>query len=73
MYCVVVVHAFNPSYWKAEAGKSLISWPDRSTENFQKARITYRNTIYKKKEIYNDNKILKNIAYESWNHKHCQK
>jgi hypothetical protein len=45
---VVVVHAFNPSTWEAEAGRSLSSKPAWSTEQVARHLGIHRKTMSQK-------------------------
>jgi hypothetical protein len=47
---VVVVHAFNPSYWEAEAGGFLSSRPAWSTEWVPRQPGLHRGTLSRKKQ-----------------------
>jgi hypothetical protein len=46
----VVVHAFNPSTWEAEAGGFLSLRPAWSTKRVPGQPGLYRETLYKKKK-----------------------
>jgi hypothetical protein len=52
----VVVHAFNPSTWEAEAGKFLSSRPAWSTESTRTARATEKPYLEKQKTKQNKTK-----------------
>jgi hypothetical protein len=51
----VVVHAFNPSTWEAEAGGFLSLRPTVYRVSSRTARTTQRNPISKKKKTQNNN------------------
>jgi hypothetical protein len=50
---VVVVHAFNPSTWEAEAGGFLNSRPPGLQVSFRTARATQRNPVSEKNKKQN--------------------
>jgi hypothetical protein len=56
--CVVVLHTFNPSTHKAEAGGSLSLRPAWSTKSFRTSRATQRNPGYTEKPCLGEKKEL---------------
>jgi hypothetical protein len=76
-----VVHAFNPSTWEAEAGRSLSSRPAWSTSKFQdnqgytekpclgkkKKTKKTKNKIYKKNHCNTKISKVQNFNIDQWN------
>jgi hypothetical protein len=56
---VVVVHAFNPSTWEAEAGRFLSSRPAWSTEWVSEQPVLYRENLSWKNKITTTTKSQK--------------
>jgi hypothetical protein len=54
----VVAHVFNPSTWKAEAGRSLSSRPPLSTEQVPGQLELHRETLSQNSEIVERNKVF---------------